>query len=140
MDADVMEGYQAGAQFVQDYLDLSFHFWNRGTPEVVLFGDNHTRFTHGADISVFYYQPGLRTAWGSLKKGMHANADKKSQINPFPSLIIFTRGKGTARIGGKEMEVTEGQTMLVPPGVSHEFWNDNEQPLELVLIMFGEGA
>ena len=140
MDADTMEGYTPDKNFLRDYLDLSFHFWARGNPEVVVYGNQNTRFTHGADVTVFYYQPGLRTAWASLKKGMHANEDPKSQTNPFPSLIIFTRGAGMARIGGRELEVTEGQAMVVPSGITHEFWNPNEAPLEIVLIMFGEGA
>ena len=114
MDADMMEGYKPDAAFLRDYLDLSYHFWTRGNPEIVNYGSGHTRFTHGADVTVFYYQPGLRTLWGSLKKGMHANEDPKSQTNPFPSLMVFTRGKGMARIGGREVEVKEGQAHGCP--------------------------
>jgi len=36
--------------------------------------------------------------------------------------------------------VQEGQAMLIPAGVTHEFWNPNDQPAEIVLIMFGKGA
>jgi mannose-6-phosphate isomerase-like protein (cupin superfamily) len=140
LDVDVMEGFQPGAGFVPEILDVSFHFWTRGTPEIIPYGNNFTRFTHGADITVFFYQPGLRSAWGSLKKGMHANQDPRSQTNEFPSLVIFTEGRGVAKIGGKEISVQKGQAILIPAGVTHEFWNPNEEPLELVLLMFGEGA
>jgi Cupin domain len=140
LDVDVMEGFQPGPGFVPEILDVSFHFWTRGNPEIIPYGDKYTRFTHGADVSVFFYQPGLRSAWGSLKKGMHANKDPKSQTNEFPSLVIFTRGKGMSRISGKETAVQEGQAIFIPTGVTHEFWNPNEESLEIVLIMFGQGT
>jgi mannose-6-phosphate isomerase-like protein (cupin superfamily) len=140
LDMDVMVGFQPGPGFVPEILDVSFHFWTRGNPEIIPYGNNFTRFTHGADVTIFFYQPGLRSAWGSLKKGMHANQDPRSQINEFPSLVIFTQGKGVAKIGGKEITVQKGQAILIPAGVTHEFWNANEESLELVLLMFGEGA
>ena len=30
--------------------------------------------------------------------------------------------------------------MLVPGGVTHEFWNPNEDAAEFIILMFGEGA
>ncbi|HSE41415.1 MAG TPA: cupin domain-containing protein [Acidobacteriota bacterium] len=140
MDIEAMEGFVPPQDFTAKILETTFHFWTRGFPEVIRYGDGHTRFTHGADVTVFYYQPGLRSAWGSLKKGMHANENPKSQTNEFPSLVIVTQGKGQARIGGKEMQVEKGQAIFIPKDVTHEFWNNNDQPLEIILLMFGEGA
>jgi mannose-6-phosphate isomerase-like protein (cupin superfamily) len=140
MDIDVMEGFNPPEDFLRRILDTTFHFWTRGFPEIIPYGDGLTRFTHGADVTIFYYQPGMRSAWGSLKKGMHANEDPKSQTNEFPSLVIVIAGKGQARIGGKQLEVQKGQAIFIPKNVSHEFWNDNEQPFEIILLMFGEGA
>jgi mannose-6-phosphate isomerase-like protein (cupin superfamily) len=140
MDIEVMEGFQPGPDFVGVALPATFHFWTRGLPEVIPFGESYTRFTHGADATVFYYQPGFRSGWGSLKKGQHANEDPRSQTNPFPSLVIVTQGAGTGRIGGKEIELKAGQAVLIPTEVSHEFWNHNDAPMEFVLVMFGDGA
>jgi mannose-6-phosphate isomerase-like protein (cupin superfamily) len=140
MDIEVMEGFEPPQDFTAKVLDTTFHFWTRGFPEIIRYGDGLTRFTHGADITVFYYQPGLRSGWASLKKGMHANEDPKSQVNEFPSLFIILEGKGNARIGGNKVELQKGEAIFVPKNVAHEFWNDNNEPFELVLIMFGEGA
>lgn len=140
MDAEVMDGFEPGEDFLDTLLKTSFHFWTRGLPEIIPFGEAYTRFTHGADAVVFYYQPGFRSGWGSLKQGQHANEDPRSQTNPFPSLFVVTAGTGMARIGGVEVKLRAGQAVLVPPGVAHEFWNPNEKPMEFVLLMFGEGA
>lgn len=32
------------------------------------------------------------------------------------------------------------QTILVSARVTHEFWNPNDEPAELILIMFVEGS
>lgn len=140
MDAEVMDGFAPGEGFLDTLLKTSFHFWTRGLPEIIPFGESYTRFTHGADAVVFYYQPGFRSGWGSLKPGQHANEDPRSQTNPFPSLVVVTAGSGMARIGGIEVELTAGQAVLIPSEVAHEFWNPNDEPMELVLLMFGEGA
>jgi hypothetical protein len=29
---------------------------------------------------------------------------------------------------------------FIPPGVSHEAWNPYDEPAEIILLMFGEGA
>jgi quercetin dioxygenase-like cupin family protein len=71
---------------------------------------------------------------------MHVNAEAKDQTNPFPSLFIFTRGAIQARLGGEERTCTEGEAVLVPAGMTHEFWARPDQYGELILIMFGEGA
>jgi mannose-6-phosphate isomerase-like protein (cupin superfamily) len=140
MDADAMEGFQPDETFLPTLLKATFHFWVRGFPEITVFGDEHTRFTHGADAGVFYYQPGLRSGWFSIKPGQHANEDPRSQENPFPSLFIVIDGKGMARIGGKELEVSAGQSVFIGPNVAHEFWNPFDEPVRGILLMFGEGA
>lgn len=55
-------------------------------------------------------------------------------------MIIGIRGKAVARIGGKEILVTAGQMVFVPAGVTHEAWNPYDEPAEIILLMFGEGA
>lgn len=141
MDIDVMEGFVPDGSFVARVLPLTFHFWTRGLPEVVPFGSKSlTRPVHGGNASIFYYQPGFRSGWFQVEKGQHVNADPDDQVNPFPSMLIMTRGRGEAKIGERRLTLHEGQMLFVPSGVSHEFWNPYDEPAEGILLMFGEGA
>lgn len=140
MDIAQTDGFEPGEGFLNEILKVTFHFWNRGFPELIPFNEEATRFTHGTDAVIFYYQPGFRSGWFSIKQGHHVNADPKSRTNPFPSLMVFTRGEGSALIGEKAVTVREGQALFIPPGISHQFLNENEAPLQGVLLMFGEGA
>jgi mannose-6-phosphate isomerase-like protein (cupin superfamily) len=121
-------------------MPLVFHFWNRESPEVIRFGAGTTRQVHGANMALLYYASGLRTAWAQLLPGMRVNDDAADQANPFPSLMIMTRGVATARIGGREMVLQEGEAVLIPAGVTHTFWATAEQYGECIVIMFGPGA
>lgn len=140
MDIEFMEGFRPEPDFIARLIPFTFHFWTRGFPEVVDYGKQYSREVHGANMVVFYYQTGLRSAWAQMEKGQHVNADPKDQTNPFPTMIIGIRGKAVAKIGGREVMMQEGQMVLIPAGVAHEAWNPNDDPAEIILIMFGEGA
>lgn len=141
MDFGFMDGYQPDSDFVNWAVKFTFHFWTRGMPEIVSFGkDTQSRLVHGAQAKVFYYEKGLRSGWYQIRKGQHVNADPKDQKNPFPTLIITISGAAKARINGKEIELKKESCLLIPAGVSHEFWNDREEPAECIIIMFGAGA
>jgi len=119
---------------------LSFHFWNREWPEIVPFSETAARQVHGANAAVLVYDQDLRSAWYQLKPGMHINADPREQVNEFPQLIVVTRGQFKARLGGNERTLSEGQAILIPPGMSHEFWAENGQYGEMIWTAFGKGA
>jgi mannose-6-phosphate isomerase-like protein (cupin superfamily) len=121
-------------------LPLLFHFWNREWPEVVRFGEGLTRQVHGANAAVLFYDRGFRSAWYQLKPGMHINADPQGQTNEYPQLIIVTRGRLQARLDGKERRLSEGEAVLIPPGMRHEFWAGENQSAESVFLAFGPGA
>lgn len=55
-------------------------------------------------------------------------------------MFIMIRGKARAKIGGNGLTFPASETILVPAGVTHEFWNLYEEPAEMILLMFGEGA
>lgn len=140
-DADVMEGFQPDGNFMSTLFSVYFHFWTKGDPEVIPFGVDYTRESHGAQAAIFYYMPGFRSAYVVIKKGQHANKNEKSKSNPFPSMLVLFKGEGKAIINGNEIDVRAGESIVIPPGVTHEFMNpDNEEPLEGILLMFGEGA
>jgi len=140
MDVEFMEGFQPDADFFTRFIPFTFHFWTRGFPETVDFGRKHSRQVHGANMVVFYYQQGLRSAWGQIEKGQRVNSDPRDQTNPFPTMIIGIRGKAAAKIGGREVILRAGQMAFIPAGVSHEAWNPFDEPAEIILLMFGEGA
>lgn len=139
-DLEVMDGFQPDQSFVGKVLPLMFHFWTKGTPEIIPFGPQYTRTTHGAQATVFYYQPGFRSGYGVIHPGQHANENPKSQTNEFPSLFIIVKGTATARLDGVEHEIPSGNAIFIPNGMKHEFMNEGNEPVEFVLLMFGEGA
>ena len=97
LDFDATEGFEPTPEAIDHLIRLSFHFWTRGFPEIVRFGElSHTRVLHGANATLFYYQEGFRSGWFSITKDQHVNADPKSQTNPFPTLFIMTRGRATS--------------------------------------------
>ena len=140
MDIGVTPGYEPGPDFGARFVPLSFHFWTRGLPERVPFHGGLSRVVHGANAVAFYYQKGFRSAWYQVTKSQHINQDPQDQTNPFPSMFIMLRGKAQAKIGGNEVTFSANEMMFVPAGVTHEFWNPHDEPAEMILLMFGEGA
>ncbi len=141
MDFGLMEGYQPSADYLRSVIiPLYFHFFTRGKPEIIKFGEQHSRLVHGGNAVIFYYDKGLRTAWYQLKKGMYINKDLLDAINNFPTLFIITRGEGKGRLGEKVMDLKEGMTIFIPAGMVHQFWTEDEAGFEAIIIMFGEGT
>ncbi len=140
VEFDIAEGFDPGPEYWERLSPFTFHFWTLGIPEVVKFAREYSRVVHGGNVVLFYYQRGLRTAWYQIEKGQHINEDPQDQTNPFPSMFIITRGKAQAKIGGVERMMKEGEMLFVSAGISHEFWNNNEEPCEFIIIMFGKEA
>jgi mannose-6-phosphate isomerase-like protein (cupin superfamily) len=140
MDVEFTPGFTPDADFLGRFLPFTFHFWTRGFPEAVSFGKPLSREVHGANMVVLYYQKGLRSAWAQVEKGQHVNGDPKDQTNPFPTMLIGIRGRAVAKIGGVEKEFRAGQMVFIPAGVTHEAWNPYDEPAEIILLMFGDGA
>ena len=119
---------------------LCFHFWNREWPEVVRFGDGTTREVHGGNAAVLVYDKEFRSAWYQLKPGMHINADPHDQTNDHPNVVVITRGRFQARLGGRERALGEGEAVFIPAGIAHEFWAEGDQYGEFVWMAFGPRA
>ncbi|WP_171036334.1 cupin domain-containing protein [Maricaulis alexandrii] len=136
MDIDLMDG----ADFDPAILAFTFHFFTRGTPEIIHWREHETREVHGGNAGLIYYQPGFRSGFGYIMPGQHVNADERSRTNPFPTLIIFTGERAIARLDGVDHEVGDGDILFIPAGMSHEFLNPFDEPAEFLLFMFGEGA
>jgi mannose-6-phosphate isomerase-like protein (cupin superfamily) len=141
LDFGFMEGFQPTPELLGWGVKFSFHFWTKGTPEMVDFGENTlSRFVHGAQAKILYYEQGLRSSWYQIRKGQHINSNPEEQTNPFPTLIVMIKGEAQAAIGGKSVVLKSGTCLHIPAGVTHEFWNNKEEAAEFIIIMFGEGA
>ncbi|HSA95929.1 MAG TPA: cupin domain-containing protein [Acidobacteriota bacterium] len=140
MDITFMPGFQPDEDLLAVLLPLTFHFWTRGFPEAVAFNEAAGREVHGATMVVLYYQKGLRSAWGQIRKGQRVNADPRDQVNPFPTMIVGLRGRAMAKVGGVEKILEPGHMVFIPPGTAHEAWNPFDEPAEFIILMFGDGA
>ncbi len=66
-EVDVMQGFVTDQNFIPTLFSVFFHFWTRGTPQIIPYGMGFTRFTHGAQASIFYYQPDFRSGYVAVK-------------------------------------------------------------------------
>ena len=66
--------------------------------------------------------------------------DPRLEAGQVPNLFIFTRGRGRARFGDREMEVHEGMSVFVGPYVKHVISNPYDEPLEGILVLFGDNG
>jgi putative sterol carrier protein len=75
-DLQFMEGFSPTPDILGKILPLTFHFFTLGSPEIIPYGEKYSRFIHGGNMVIFYYEQGLRTAWAQIKKGMVINRDE----------------------------------------------------------------
>ncbi|MEL6672847.1 MAG: cupin domain-containing protein [Bacteroidota bacterium] len=135
-----MDGFKPTVDDDSKLNAFSFHFWTKGFPEVIPFRAGTTRRAHGSNFTVFYYEKGLRTAWYRILPGERVRDDAREQAAPFPMLVVTIKGTIEGEVDGERVTVSEGNTVFIPANVAHKWWNEKDQPVEVVLIMFGEGA
>ena len=140
MSITMMEGFEPSAEEYAKINPFSFHFWTRGFPEIIPFGEGMTRRAHGSNFTVFYYQTGLRTAWYRVLPEERVRDDAREQAAPFPILIVAIKGTTEGEVGGERVSLSEGNTIFIPPNTMHKWWNETEVATEAILIMFGKGA
>ena len=140
MSISLMDNYKPSAKEYGKINPFSFHFWTRGFPEIIPFGEGMTRKAHGSNFTVLYYETGLRTAWYRVLPGEKVRDDAREQAAPFPMMIVSIKGKVEGIIGGKRISLSGGNTVFIPANVSHKWWNETKEPAEAILIMFGKGA
>ncbi len=140
MSVEEMSGYEPS--FVeQDKINpFSFHFWTKGFPETIPFREGMTRVAHGSNFVVFYYEKGLRAAWYRILPGERVRDDAREQAAPFPMMAVTIKGSAEGEVNGERVSISEGNTVFLPANVNHKWWNEKDEPVEIILIMFGEGA
>lgn len=140
LDTEEINGFQPSEEDNGALNAFSFHFWTKGFPEVIPFRPTATRRAHGAGVTVFYYEKGLRTGWFNMLPGERVREDAREQAMPFPMMGVMIKGTAKGIVDGEPITVSEGNTVFIPANVHHKWWNESEENVELILIMFGEGA
>ncbi len=140
LDAEEINGYQPTEEEDGALNAFSFHFWTKGFPEVIPFRPSATRKAHGAGGTIFYYEKGLRTGWLNMLPGDRVREDAREQAMPFPMMGVMIKGTAKGIVDGEPITVSEGNTVFIPANVHHKWWNESEESVELILIMFGKGA
>ena len=140
MSVAMMEGFKPSMEEYGKINPFSFHFWTRGFPEIIPFGEGMTRRAHGSNFTVFYYEPGLRTAWYRVLPEERVRDDAREQAAPFPMMIVAIKGITEGEVGGERVSLAAGNTIFIPANVNHKWWNESGEATEAILIMFGQGA
>jgi mannose-6-phosphate isomerase-like protein (cupin superfamily) len=133
MDAYVStQGATATAYLIME------HFWKKDTVEITEFSRDSSLPSHGAMIVSLYTMKDKRIGWFSLGKDEIANGERNLDKGQVPNLFIITKGKGKAILGESEVDLVPGMSIFVPPYVKHVIYNTSDEPLEGVLVLFGD--
>lgn len=137
-DIEDMEGYKSTQRATAlAYLTME-HFWKKDTVEITHYSRDSSLPSHGAALVSLYTMKDKRIGWFSLGKQEAANAERGLDKGQVPNLFIITNGKGKAIIGEERIDLEPGMSVFVGPYVKHVFYNPNDEPLEGILILFGD--
>lgn len=75
------------------------------------------------DITFAYCRFEAKTS--AHKKHVHEHAEE---------VIYIIQGRGISGLGDSEVEMKKGDTMFVPRGAVHWFYNPFEEPVEMIFI------
>lgn len=135
-----MEGFSSTSGDEGDmYIALS-HFFTRGTPEVTRFGRANSLETHGAQATALHMMKGFRILHFSIGPSEVVNEDPRLQYGQMPNLFIVTSGTGTMHTDDGPMALESGMSVFVPPFGRHEMVNDGDEPLEGILVLYGDNS
>jgi mannose-6-phosphate isomerase-like protein (cupin superfamily) len=137
-DIEDMEGFESDqGDTALAYLTME-HFWKKEAVEVTRFSRDSSLPSHGASIVSLYTMKDKRIGWFSLGQEEAANADRGLDKSQVPNLFIITKGKGKGHIGDEVLDLEPGMSVFVGPYVKHIIYNPNPEPLEGILILYGD--
>lgn len=138
MDIEDMDGFKSSQQATAlAYVTLE-HFWKKDAAEIARFSRDSSLPSHGAAIVSLYTMKDKRIAWFSLGKEEVANGERGLDKSQVPNLFIITKGRGKGLIGDEEIDLEPGMSVFVGPYVKHVLYNLNDEPLEGILVLFGD--
>ena len=137
-DQEDMEGFRSThGDIALSYLTME-HFWKRDAVEVTRFERSSSLPSHGAQMVSLYTMKDKRIGWFTLGQEEAANADRGLDKGQVPNLIIITKGRGIAEVGEQTLELEPGMSLFIPPYVKHVFYNPNPEPLEGIVVLYGD--
>ncbi|MCS5489296.1 cupin domain-containing protein [Algoriphagus limi] len=133
-----MDGYQSSQGATAIAYQTLEHFWKTNPGEVTRFSRDSSLPSHGAQLVALYTMKDKRISWFTLGTDEVANGDRGLDKGQVPNLFIITKGKGKAQIGEEEIDLEPGMSVFVGPYVSHVLYNPYQEPLEGILILYGD--
>lgn len=140
VEVGTMDGFSmdSGAE-ARFYHHLS-HFFTQGVPEITHFGSDNSLETHGAQMTALHFMKGFRVGYFSIQPQQVVNSDIRLQKGQMPNLFIITKGRGTGYLGDRQIELRPGMSVFVAPYVRHELAAVGEEPMEGVLVLYGDNS
>ena len=139
-DIEDMEGFDSSqGDTALAYMTME-HFWKPQPVEITRFSRNSSLPSHGAEIVVLYTMKDKRISWFTLGQEEVANGDRGLDRGQCPNLFIITKGKGKAQVGAEEIDLEPGMSVFVGPYVKHVLYNPNPEPLEGILVLYGDNV
>ncbi|MBO6526948.1 hypothetical protein [Erythrobacter sp.] len=140
LEVEFTSGYEQPADYEEIFRRLTFHFWNRGFPEITRYGPENSRIAHGAPATVLYYDKAFRSAVYHVPAGLGKD-QAPTLAAPFPRMIIVLSGAVEGEMGEHNFVAKPGEMFLTPPNIPVTFWNaSKDETLSFVWIAWGEGA
>ena len=140
LDILTTEGYERTSAYDATIRPLIFHFWTRGTPEVIPFSVQNSRVVHGAPGVATYYDKDFRSAVFHVPAGLGREQAPTLTV-PFKRMVLVIAGSGEGVMGDEKFTMKAGEMVLSPPNIPVTFWNaSDEEPLSFVWVMWGDGA
>ncbi|WP_224484749.1 cupin domain-containing protein [Robertkochia aurantiaca] len=133
-----MEGFDAGIKEDAIVYEVMEHFWKKDPVEITYFSRDGSLPTHGVDHVGLYTMKDKRIGWFSIGPEQAANAERGLDKGQVPNLFIITKGRGEADFGNGPVELKPGMSVFVPPYMKHVIYNPHSEPLEGIVILFGD--
>lgn len=113
-------------------------FFNPTHPETIVLDKAHSRLVHGAWALPLFYHTGFRSGYYQIEKGQKLN--EPEDTNPFQQAFIIISGTGYAKLGDNVVGIGAGEAYFIPPGSDHVVWTEEETPLSLIYLAWGDKA
>lgn len=133
-----LKGFKSGIKDDAIAYEVMEHFWKKGQAEITYFTRDASLPTHGVDHVGLYTMKDKRIGWFSIGPEQTANNERGLDKGQVPNLFIITKGKGRAEFGDDTIELKAGMSIFIPQYVKHVIYNPNEEPLEGIVVLFGD--
>ena len=138
LDILTMDGFRYTQKTDAVSYQVLEHFWKKDAIEITRFTSDNTLPSHGAELVSLYTMKDKRIGWFTLGTDEAANADRQLDKGQVPNLMIFTKGRGKGLFGEEEFDIEPGMSVFIGPYVKHVIYNPYEEPLEGILVLFGD--